>query len=108
MAEAAIARHDDAAGTARQMMAIAGSPDRTWDLRRVRVPTVVIHGLADPLVLPSGGIATAKAIPNARLVMYPDMGHDLPRPRWDDIIGEIVATARRAEGGSAGDRVPAA
>ena len=66
-------------GVARQTMAIAASPDRTPDLRRVRVPALVIHGLVDPLVMPSGGIATAEAIPGAKLVMYPDMGHDLPR-----------------------------
>ena len=41
-------------------------------------PTLVVHGLVDPLVTPSGGIATAQAIPGAKLVMYPDMGHDLP------------------------------
>jgi pimeloyl-ACP methyl ester carboxylesterase len=83
-------------GAGRQSMAIAASADRTWDLGRVRVPAVVIHGLADRLVQPTGGMATARAIPGAKLVMYPDMGHDLPRPRWDDIIGEIVANARMA------------
>ena len=67
-------------GSGRQGLAIAASKDRTWDLGRVRVPTLVIHGLADPLVQPSGGIATARAVPGAKLVMYPDMGHDLPRP----------------------------
>jgi pimeloyl-ACP methyl ester carboxylesterase len=82
-------------GAARQTLAIAASPDRTWDLGRVRVPTLVVHGLADPLVQPSGGMATARAVPGAKLVMYPDMGHDLPRQRWDDIIGEIAANARR-------------
>ena len=41
---------------------------------RVTAPTVVIHGLIDPLVRPDGGIATAQAVPGARLVMYPDMG----------------------------------
>jgi pimeloyl-ACP methyl ester carboxylesterase len=95
-------RCPDPAGTLRQTMAIAASPDRTWDLRRVKAPTLVVHGLLDPLVQPSGGIATAKAIPGSRLVMYPDMGHDLPRPRWDELIDEIVANTRRAEGGSAG------
>ena len=60
------------------------------------MPTLVIHGLVDPLVTPSGGIATAEAIPGAKLVMYADMGHDLPRPRWDDIIDEIAANAHRA------------
>jgi pimeloyl-ACP methyl ester carboxylesterase len=82
-------------GSARQGLAIAASKDRTWDLGRVRVPTLVVHGLADPLVQPSGGIATARAVPGAKLVMYPDMGHDLPRQRWDDIIGEITDNARR-------------
>jgi pimeloyl-ACP methyl ester carboxylesterase len=83
-------------GAARQTMAIAASPDRTWELGRVRVPTVVVHGLADPLVQPSGAMATTRAIPGAKLVMYPDMGHDLPRQRWDDIIAEIVDNARKA------------
>ena len=78
-------------------MAIAASPDRTWDLRRVTAPTLVIHGLVDPLVMPSGGIATARAIPGSQLVMYPDMGHDLPRPRWD----EMHRRDRRATPGSA-------
>ena len=45
---------------------------------------------------PDGGIATAKAIPGARLVMYPDMGHDLPQPRIEEIIDEIVENTRRA------------
>ena len=44
-------------------MAIAASPDRTAALAGVTAPTLVIHGLADPLVRPSGGIATAKAVP---------------------------------------------
>ena len=82
-------------GVARQTMAIAASPDRTEGLRRLKVPALVIHGLVDPLVTSSGGIATATAIPGAKLVMYPDMGHDLPVPRWDDMIDEIADNARR-------------
>lgn len=100
MVKEALARDSDLDGVFRQMMAIEAAPDRTADLARVNVPTLVIHGIADPLVKPSGGIATAKAIPGARLVMYPDMGHDLPRNRWDEIIGEITETARRADAGS--------
>lgn len=83
-------------GAARQTMAIMGSPDRTADLAQVTVPTLVIHGLADRLVKPSGGVTTAKAVPGSRLVMYPDMGHDLPEHRWDEMIGEIVQNTRRA------------
>jgi len=109
MQQEAFRRSYDAAGTARQMMAVASSPDRTPQLRRLRVPTLVVHGLLDPLVMPSGGVATARAIPGARLVMYPDMAHDLPRPRWGELIDEIVENTRRADpGDAAGDRAPAA
>jgi len=84
------------AGTMRQMIAISASPNRTPQLRRLRVPTLVVHGLVDPLVQPSGGIATARAVPDSRLLMFPDMGHDLPRNRWDEIIGAIVTNCMRA------------
>jgi pimeloyl-ACP methyl ester carboxylesterase len=76
-------------------MAIAASPDRTEALGKVTAPTLVIHGLVDPLVQPSGGIATAKAVPGSRLLTFPDMGHDLPRVRWDEMIDAIVDNARR-------------
>ncbi len=83
-------------GLARQTAAILSSPDRTPRLAEVTVPTLVIHGLLDTLVRPSGGIATARAVPHSTLVMYPDMGHDLPRPRWTEMIGEIRRNADRA------------
>jgi len=95
LTEEALARSWDVEGTARQTMAIAASPDRTQSLGAVTAPTLVIHGLVDPLVTPSGGIATAKAIPGSRLLTFPDMGHDLPRARWDEIIDAIVDNAVR-------------
>jgi pimeloyl-ACP methyl ester carboxylesterase len=95
--EAGYRRSSDPAGTARQAMAIVAGPSRTPELRRVTAPTLVVHGLLDRLVMPSGGVATAKAIPGSRLLMYPDMAHDLPRPRWDELIDEIVTNTRRAE-----------
>ncbi len=90
------ARSIDIEGTARQSAAIAASPDRTKDLGRVTAPTLVIHGLVDKLVQPSGGIATAMAVPDARLLMFPDMAHDLPRNRWDEVIDAIVTNTERA------------
>lgn len=86
-------------GRDRQLLAINASPDRTKRLASVKVPTLVVHGLADKLVTPSGGIATAKAIPGARLLMFPDMAHDLPKPRRAEIVEAIVANARRANAG---------
>src|SRR6185295_8635090 len=84
------------AGSGRQLAAIIASGERTERLRGLHVPTVVIHGTKDRLVSPSGGRATAKAIPGARLVMIDGMGHDLPRGAWPQIIGAIVENASRA------------
>ncbi|WP_420453397.1 alpha/beta fold hydrolase [Ilumatobacter sp.] len=83
-------------GTRRQTTAIMASPDRTPGLGEVTVPTLVVHGLLDRLVKPSGGIATAAAVAHSRLVMFPDMGHDLPAPRWGEIVDEIRRNADRA------------
>lgn len=96
LAEAAIDRSYRPDGTSRQLAGILSSPDRTPGLATVDVPTLVVHGMLDPLVRPSGGQATAKAVPGARLVMFNDMGHDLPRTRWDEIADEIRANADRA------------
>jgi pimeloyl-ACP methyl ester carboxylesterase len=63
------------AGISRQIGAIFNSGDRTPHLRNIKVPTLVIHGDKDPLVNPTGGYATADAIPKAKLVLVPGMGH---------------------------------
>lgn len=94
--EVATSRSIDVIGTAHQTMAIAASPDRTPQLRELDVPTLVVHGLLDQLVLPSGGIATAKAIPRSRLLAFPDMAHDLPRHRWPEVLDAIIANTARA------------
>ncbi len=83
-------------GTGRQLTAIMASADRTAGLRDVTAPTLVVHGLRDPLVQPSGGIATAKAVRGSRLVMYPDMGHDLPVARWNELADAVRTNADRA------------
>ena len=83
-------------GTARQLAAIIASGDRTPALQELDVPTLVIHGLVDTLVKPSGGIATAEAIPGSRLLMFNDMGHDLPTARHAEIAEAVVRNAERA------------
>lgn len=90
MAGLAYDRCFDPAGTTRQLAAIMASGDRTERLAGVAVPTLVLHGEADLLVPVAGGHATAAAVPGARLVTYPGMGHDLPRPVWSDIVTEIT------------------
>ncbi len=96
--EEAFRRSSSSAGKIRQLAAIFVSPDRRPGLAAVTVPTLVLHGEQDPLIQLEGGLETAKAVPGARLVTYPGMGHDLPRDLWPDLIREIVDHARQAEG----------
>jgi len=85
--------HDQ--GTLRQMLAIVTQPNRGDRLRAVRVPTLVIHGLADKMVHVSGGRATAAAVPGAELLLVPGMGHDLPRALHPTFVDAIRRTADR-------------
>ena len=82
------------AGTARQMLAIAASGDRTGVISTIRAPTLVLHGAADPLVPPPCGEETARVIPNAKLIMIEGMGHDLPSVLHTRLAEEIVAHCR--------------
>src|SRR5262249_11879224 len=80
-------------GVARQLAAILASGDRTAALGAVRTPTLVIHGDADPLVPFPCGVATAKAIPGARLLTIAGMGHALPISMWPQLIDAIATHA---------------
>ena len=78
------------AGNARHLAAIATQSDRTAGLAGVRVPTLVIHGAADPLVHPEAGRATADAVTGARFLLVPGMGHDLPAELVDEFAAELT------------------
>jgi pimeloyl-ACP methyl ester carboxylesterase len=77
-------------GTARQLAAMIASGSRADGLRQLQVPTLVIHGLDDTLIAPSGGERTAALVPRARLLLVQDMGHDRPEPLWPKICGAIL------------------
>ncbi|KIQ33490.1 alpha/beta hydrolase [Variovorax paradoxus] len=78
-------------GVARQLAAIFASGNRKPALRDVQVPTLVIHGDADPLVPVACGVDVADAIAGAKLLRIPRMGHALPIPMWPQIIDAIAA-----------------
>ena len=78
-------------GTGRQLAAITASGSRAEGLRELAVPTLVIHGLDDTLIEPSGGRRTAELVPDAELLLVADMGHDRPRPLWPGLVEAIVA-----------------
>jgi pimeloyl-ACP methyl ester carboxylesterase len=96
MAERAWDRDHDPSGPGRQLAAIIASGNRTKDLKRIKAPTLVIHGTDDRLVGVSGGRATARAIAGAEFMKIKGMGHDLPQAAWPQIIDGIEATAKRA------------
>ena len=83
-------------GMSRQLIAILASGDRTEKLASVKVPTLVIHGKDDPLVPHEGGIATAKAIPGAELLLIDGMGHSSPPETWPQTVDAIVANTEKA------------
>jgi|SRR5689334_16390011 len=96
VAEASWERGHNPRGVLRQLHAIASSGDRTRALRRLDLPATVIHGTRDTLVNISGGRATARAIPGARLRVVEGMGHDLPRNLWPLFADEFADVAGRA------------
>ncbi|WP_280455357.1 alpha/beta fold hydrolase [Nocardia brasiliensis] len=83
----------DPAAARRQRAASRASGDRRAELSRIQVPSLVLTGEADPVQPVRAGRATAAAIPGARFISYPGMGHDLPRELWTTIADEIDAVA---------------
>jgi pimeloyl-ACP methyl ester carboxylesterase len=96
IAESSWERGHNPRGVLRQLHAIVSSGDRTRALRRLDLPVTVIHGTRDTLVNISGGRATARAIPGARLRVVEGMGHDLPRDLWPIFADELTDVAARA------------
>ena len=85
-----------ASGVMRHMLAVLTQPDRTPSLHTLRVPTLVLHGMADKMVHVSGGRSTAAAVPGAELMLIDGMGHDMPPDLFDTYVEAIRRTADRA------------
>jgi pimeloyl-ACP methyl ester carboxylesterase len=87
----------DPGGIVRQAVATVVSGDRTERLRQLQVPALIIHGLADRMCDPSGGRATAAAIPGAELMLVDGMGHDLAPGLSSRLASAIAEFVHRAE-----------
>ena len=87
-------------GVGRQFAAILAAGDRTPALGDIRVPTLVVHGEEDQVIQVSGGEATAAAIPGARLLRVPGLGHELPPGFWPTLADALVENADRADRGA--------
>lgn len=93
----AVRRAYDPSGVARQLLAILASGDRRALLRRIRVPTLVLHGDRDPLVPIAAGRDTAANIPGAVFHAIEGMGHDLPEALLPRLVDEIATHCERAQ-----------
>ena len=73
-----------------------GAPFRDR-LGTIEVPTLVVHGDRDPIFPLGHALALVDEIPDARLLMLEQTGHELPRATWDVLIPAIVEhTAKSA------------
>ena len=79
-------------GTGRQYLAMMVQKDRTPELRKLKVPSLIIHGDEDPLIPLAGGKATADAIPGAEFMIVKGMGHVFPNLNayWNDIKDAMI------------------
>jgi len=92
-----VQRAYDPGSVGRQIAAIAVSGDRRPRLATIQVPSLVIHGMDDPLFVPACGEDTAASIPDAELLLIDGMGHDLPPELYTVVVDGIERTARRAD-----------
>ncbi|WP_340017578.1 alpha/beta hydrolase [Paenibacillus sp. FSL H3-0457] len=90
-----VQRAYDPGSIGRQIAAIAVSGDRRPQLEKVKVPSLVIHGVEDPMFVPACGKDTAHAISGAEFMLLEGMGHDLPAQLFETVVDGIVRTARR-------------
>jgi pimeloyl-ACP methyl ester carboxylesterase len=82
-------------GVGRQLAAALAATDRTEALRSLRAPTLVVHGDVDRIIGVDGGEATAAAVPGARLLRIPGLGHELPPGVWATVADAIAENAAR-------------
>jgi pimeloyl-ACP methyl ester carboxylesterase len=81
-------------GNLRQVAAVAADTGRARELHAIRVPTLVVHGMDDPLVPLACGEDTARRIPGARFVAIPGMGHDLPPGGVERVLDALLPHLR--------------
>ncbi len=80
----------------RHLRASAAAPSRLEPLAGLRIPTLVVHGDADIMIPVENGRLVAAAIPGARMLEIPGMGHDVPRRVWPQVVDAITELARQS------------
>ncbi|KAK7198977.1 hydrolase, alpha/beta fold family [Novymonas esmeraldas] len=86
----------DNAGLPRQAAAVMRAASRAEGLRRVTCPALVIHGFKDPLIPVANAHHLADLLPNSKLVIFPQLGHNFPPELVDPIAEEVLLTMKLA------------
>ncbi len=92
-------RDGDPGGTHRQLAAARTAGDIRAQLHRLQVPTLVIHSEDDPWIRLRAARALTQTIPDARLITYPDMGHEFPPHLWTTIASDIWDSTQTSSAG---------
>jgi pimeloyl-ACP methyl ester carboxylesterase len=89
-------------GIRRQLAAIIATGDLRPHIRKIKSPTLVIHGSRDPLASVAGGRDSARNIKDAKLEIIEGMAHDLPKkflPRITSLILDHIRSAPEKSSG---------
>ena len=76
-------------GSTRQYAAIGDDGDRTLRLKKISLPTLVLHGSSDNLVPLEAGKDTHRNISGSNIEILDGWGHDLPEGTHDWIVDKI-------------------
>ena len=68
-------RSKDGSGYARQLLSILASKDRLKKIKKIKAPTLIIHGKDDPMIHVKNAYRMHKLIPHSRLKIIKNMRH---------------------------------
>lgn len=77
-------------GAKRQILAILAEPSRVELLNQLRVPTLVVHGTADPLLPVMHGVHLAAHIQGSQLRLIPGLAHRFQAPFKAPLLGAVL------------------
>jgi non-heme chloroperoxidase len=72
--------------------------DFTEDLKKIDVPTLILHGDADQIVpIEDSALLSAKLVKNSTLKIYPGAPHGMCTPLADKVNVDLLAFLKQAD-----------
>ena len=100
MARRTVERCADRSGSRRQMAATQATGSLKTYLRDIQVPTLIIHGLADPLIAARRAHQLHRGIRGSKLLLLEGMGHNLPHKYTPQMVRAIIENCAEASRGT--------